>query len=248
MSTRTFALSILCFSFLCAEPAVYGFGEEEEDYETPKRRQVTLFSLQQKINEQQERIDGLTSMVEGLSASISEMQNNKNSNNGDDLIKNLIAKVDEINANYVSKAELNGVKNGNTKPQNVAVSTKSTAPLSLSSRYTQAVRDYGKRRYANAKEGFELTDSKAYKSAPSNYYLGEIAYYTQNYNDAIFYYKKSAGLNDKASYMDVLFLHIALSLEKTGKKAQAKAFYAMILQNHKGTKSAEIAKKNMERL
>jgi len=67
--------------------------------------------------------------------------------------------------------------------------------------------------------------------AASNYYLGEIAYYTKNYQDAYFYFKKSAGLYDKASYIDTLLLHTAISLEKTGDKAQAKIFYQTVIDD-----------------
>ena len=83
--------------------------------------------------------------------------------------------------------------------------------------------------YDDAKKRFTIADAKGYKPAASNYYLGEIAYYTQQYEDAIFYYKKSAGLYDKAEYIDVLLLHTAISLERTGNKEQAKLFYQNII-------------------
>jgi len=38
---------------------------------------------------------------------------------------------------------------------------------------------------------YKLVHKKGYKPAASNYYLGEISYYTKKYADAIFFYKKS---------------------------------------------------------
>ena len=99
-----------------------------------------------------------------------------------------------------------------------------------------------------AQKRFEITDAKSYKPAASNYYLGEIAYYTKKYEDAIFYFKKSAGIYDKASYIDTLLLHTAVSLEKNGDKAQAKVFYENIIENYAEKKSAKIAKDRLKKL
>ena len=45
-------------------------------------------------------------------------------------------------------------------------------------RYSEGVRLFQKKRYDEAKKRFVLTDTRGYKPAASNYYLGEIAYYT----------------------------------------------------------------------
>jgi len=114
--------------------------------------------------------------------------------------------------------------------------------------YSEGVRLFVKKRYSEAKKRFAITDIKGYKPAASNYYLGEIAYYTKKYEDAIFHFKKSAGLYDQASYIDVLLLHTAISLEKSGDKAQARAFYENIIENYQGKKSARIAKEKLKKL
>ena len=81
-----------------------------------------------------------------------------------------------------------------------------------------------------------------YKTAASNYYLGEIAYYTHNYQDAVAYYKLSASLYDQASYMDVLFLHTAIALDKSGEKEQARSFYQHVIDTYPNKKSAAVAR------
>ena len=247
-----------------AEPSVYGFGSDESTQyqESSSSSKRSIASLQQKIAQQDERIDGLITIIEGLSASLNELQmrgtqstsgNTKGSN--DALLQKLAGMIDDINANYVSKEELQqilgkksskkstGNKKSTSKKTKDSISGKSNATL-----YSENVRYFVKKRYTEAQKRFTITDTKRYKPAASNYYLGEIAYYTKKYEDAIFYFKKSAGLYDQASYIDTLLLHTAVSLEKSGDKGQAKAFYENIIANYKGKKSAQIAKERLKKL
>ncbi len=237
-------LSVINTMVVHAEPSVYGFGSDDT---TEQRRSSSpsrsIASMQQKIAEQDERIDGLTTIIEGLSASLNELQmrevqgSSVNTNlPNDDLLKKLAGMIDEINANYVSKEELQASlgkkqfkapskKKTTTKKSEVSSSQKGNDSLENKSNatlYSEGVRFFVKKRYTEAQKRFAITDTKRYKPAASNYYLGEIAYYTKKYEDAIFYFKKSAGLYDQASYIDTLLLHTAVSLEKTGDKGQAK--------------------------
>jgi len=221
----------------------------------------TMASMRQRIMEQDERIDGLTTIIEGLSASLNELRasgqykiEDKSVDSSDELLQKLAVMIDEINANYVRKDELSQLlhKKNTTKVQkghsleekdNTSKKAKSNATL-----YSEGVRYFVKKRYDEAKKRFSITDKKGYKPAASNYYLGEIAYYTKQYEDAIFYYKKSVGLYDKASYIDTLLLHTAISLDKTGKKSQAKVFYENIIDNYPTKKTAKIAKDRLKKL
>ncbi len=246
-----------------AEPSVYGFGSDENTNNTqiPVSSKGTIASLQQHIAEQDERIDGLTTIIEGLSAAINELQQSRGKNTssleGNDssdtaLLKKLAEMIDEINANYVTKEELQAAlgKKSTVKPSIKASNTKkeSLQGTSNAKLYSEGVRHFVKKRYDEAQKRFTITDTKGYKPAASNYYLGEIAYYTKKYEDAIFYFKKSAGIYDKASYIDTLLLHTAVSLEKTGDKGQARAFYENIIENYAGKKTAKIAKERLKKL
>lgn len=253
---------------LQAEPSVYGFGSSESNTHTSQssvNSKRTLSALKQHIAQQDERIDGLTTVIEGLSASLHELQMKRintpvitdNGQSNDALLQKLAAMIDDINENYVSKEELQKalgnkpVSKKNTskhaeksaKQEKDSLQGKSNAKL-----YSEGVRLFAKKRYAEAYKRFTVTDTKGYKPAASNYYLGEIAYYTKKYEDAIFYFKKSAGIYDKASYIDTLLLHTAVSLEKSGDKAQAKAFYENIIENYSANNSAKIAKQRLKKL
>ena len=253
---------VVSTSSVWAESSLYGFGVEEK---TPQVEQTpapltTMAAMRQKIAEQDERIDGLTTIIEGLSASLNEMHSNgastsaKSTQNSDALLQKLAGMIDEINTNYVRRDELNKVlSNGGMKstqkksPKNVS-KVDNLAGKSNASLYSEGVRHFVKKRYSEARKRFTITDTKGYKPAASNYYLGEIAYYTKQYEDAIFYFKKSAGLYDKASYIDTLLLHTAISLDKTGEKGQARVFYENIIENYPGKKTAKIAKDRIKRL
>jgi len=255
-------LFALCSTIIYAEESLYGFGIEEETMSAQQSAPLnSMFAMRQKILEQQERIDGLTTVIEGLSASVNELRSSNTSvtdettSKNDTLLQKLAGMIDEINANYVSKDELArilGKQKITSKPK-----AKKTTPSvedttlngkSKASLYSEGVRHFVKHRYSEAKKRFTITDTKSYKPAASNYYLGEIAYYTKQYEDAIFHYKKSAGLYDKASYMDTLLLHTAISLEKTGEKQQARIFYENIVDSYPGKKTAKIAKDRVKKL
>lgn len=252
-----------------AEPSVYGFGSVENindaqmnNTQVSANTPRTMASLQQHVAEQDERIDGLTTIIEGLSASLNELQQRsgqintstieENRPSDDALLQKLAAMIDEINAKYVSKEELQKVLGRKSTGSNVVKEKQSNQTdfqgKSNAQLYSEGVRYFVKKRYEEAQKRFTLTDAKRYKPAASNYYLGEIAYYSKKYEDAIFYFKKSAGIYDKASYIDTLLLHTAVSLEKSGDKAQAKAFYENIIQNYAGKKTAKIAKERLKKL
>jgi TolA-binding protein len=238
-------------------------------YEPPKsipakqviiQNRKTITALKRRVSELEERMAGLTSLLEGQNATIAEMKmvnsmGARNSSGTDNtaLIKELGVMIDKINTSYVSKEELQKILDGkkisaskpkiNKQETNESLEGRSTAKI-----YSEGVRLFIKQRYDEAEKRFTITDTKGYKPAASNYYLGEIAYYTKKYEDAIFFYKKSVSLYDQASYIDVLLLHTAISLEKTGDKAQAKTFYKNIIDNYPDKKSAKIAKEKLKKL
>ncbi len=256
-------LFFLISTLLLAEPSVYGFDNSYNKGSNTgvsvKQNKRSIASLKREIDKQNERIDGLISLIEGLNNSIAELQNSSHStsvsssNSSSIELQNLVSRVDTIDDTYVTKETLEKALSSNStltttsKPN--AIETKPTLDKKdISKVYSEGVRLFQKKRYNEARKRFEITDKKGHKPAASNYYMGEISYYTKNYDDAIFYFKKSAGLYDKASYMDVLLLHAGISLSYIGDKEQAKMFYENIIENYQGKNSAKIAQEKLERL
>ena len=243
------------------EPSVYGAGDIDSasPYGLTKTEQTilenkkTIQTLYNRMTELQRKMDGLTTIIEGQNKEILElreqveMQTSTGSSNGDDnqtysLLMQMGETIDHINNTYVSKDELKKQLAG-SRPS----SSNLGSPIGSNSAntYRKGVQLFGRHSYGAAKERFEKSLASNYKPASSNYYLGEIAYYTHNYKDAVAYYKQSASLYDKASYMDVLFLHTAISLDKNGEKAQAQSFYQHVIDNYPNKKSAAIARKRL---
>jgi len=98
------------------------------------------------------------------------------------------------------------------------------------------------------KNGFKILLKKAYKKAPTEFYLGEIAYKKGRYKKAIEYYQESATLNDKASYMDKLLYHTAVALNKKGKNQEAKIFLKAVIDGDGDSKIKDKAKKYLNKL
>ncbi|MBN2721327.1 MAG: hypothetical protein JXQ77_00750 [Campylobacterales bacterium] len=205
-----------------------------------------IIMLEQKIQEQNERIDGLTSLVEGLNVKIMELEEinrNQDSKNDMKLIQHLGKMIDDLNASCVKKDELYKILKANSKIENVTLSSKSSTKELA---YANGITLFRAKQYDKAQEQFLDAKKQGYKAASTNYYLGEIAYYQKRYKDAIFYYKSSAKLDDKANYIDTLLLHTAISLENTNDKAQAKLFYETIIKKYPANESAKIAKSKLD--
>ena len=274
MLTKKTVLTFALLGSLTAFAEFDGFGYDappQDTYKEPGKKipakqviiqnRKTITALKRRVDELEERINGVTSLMEGLNATIAEMKmaegmgvnaSTPKTPDNTQLLKELGLMIDNISANYVSKDDLKQALAGKKISKNRTKKPTSTSPSldgkSTSGIYSEGVRLFVKQRYDEAEKRFLITDKKGYKPAASNYYLGEIAYYTKKYEDAIFFYKKSASLYDQASYIDVLLLHTAISLEKTGDKGQAKTFYKNIVDNYPDKKSAKIAKDKLKKL
>ncbi|MDD5406762.1 MAG: hypothetical protein PHE73_07505 [Sulfurovaceae bacterium] len=223
------------FGLLCF--CTFSYGAE-----APVSNNTAL--LEQKIQEQNERIDGLTSIVEGLNTKISELEeinNNSDSKNDKKLIEDLGKMIDDINSKCVTKDELKKILDEHSNKYDSAASIPDKTKA-----YDNGILFFRNKQYDKAKEQFLAADKQGYKSAATNYYMGEIAYYEKRYKDAIFYFKKSAKLDDQANYIDILLLHTAISLENTNDKSQAKLFYETIIEKFPIKDSAKIAKKRLD--
>lgn len=259
---------------LWAEPSVYGFDDEYiedspniavEDNRHHKdisgvvdegvidkssnytNTTTTIEALKEQVDEQSERIDGLITIIDGLSKSLKEIRQSSKVSSSYDI------PIEDIKEDEVVEADANVKVDNITSVEPIVYDTSvkpETKPEVKSNNliFSEGVTSFLNKEYTKAKERFTLTDSKGYKVGTSNYYLGEIYYYTKDYKSAIFHYKKSAGVDDKASYMDTLLLHTGISFENSGKKEKAKAFYQNIIANYPKNKTAKIAKDKLRNM
>ena len=163
-----------------------------------------------------------------------------------DTIIKLSLLLNAINKDYVTKAEFNNLVNSVNKFKNlIAKELKGTgksksknSSINSGDLYDQAKSNFNKKYYTKSIENYELLIKRNYKPAYSHYMIGEMNYRRKNYANAITYFKKSASLYSKASYMPNLMLHTAVSMSKTGDSKHAKSFFNALISKYPNSKEA----------
>lgn len=193
--------------------------------------------------------------------------NKKNIDSLKSAIEKVSSEVDKINKSYISDKEFkknmdqfvtveefNALKkslNLNSSNKNKSIITeKSVKSENLSGDEKSDLMDEGKELFkkdyfSKAIPIFEKLLELNYKPAESNFYLGQMWYYRKKYEDALSYYKKSAMLYDKASWMPTLLLHSAISFEKLGDFENSAKFYETLITVYPDSNEAKKADKNL---
>ncbi len=195
------------------------------------------------------RIDAIEKKVEVVGENLEKFMKaqDKNFEKINGVLKQLSKMIDGINSDYVSRKDMKSVMGGETPPKKETQKKselaleKTSSDKSPSDIYKDAESAYFAKNLADAKNGFEESIKKNYKPATANYYLGEIAFKEKRHKDAIYFYKTSAGLYDKASYMPNLLYHTALSFEATGDKTNATKFFQSVVDTFPDSKEAKLA-------
>jgi TolA-binding protein len=231
----------------------------ESVYESDSRRLNKALKEVNKIVEEKEAQDAKIEDMKSVLNQLMQLQEENNARTSKNIailkssIKKLTKLVNKINSNYISVKEFeatmkqfsNGSAKVTTKNKTKSKSSKIDSKKSSAQLMKEAKAYFNKQYYKNAIPIFEALLQKNYKPAESNFYLGEIWYNRKKYSDAINYFKKSAVLYDKASWMPKLLLHSAISFEKLGDVDNASSFYSTLIDVYGDTKEAKIAKKKL---
>lgn len=250
-------------------PIEKGIYSNKQDIKDIKSK---LFGLESEVKELQVSIEGIRSVFEGEMGKLSKSrvqdganttqaakiderllsienaikEQNSNINKINTVLKELSSVVDSINSRYVSKDELEDLKKDISDRVKTATSSKATDSFNAKDNFklfNEGESMLKKGNLSGAKKRFEFTLKNSYKPAASNYYLGEIAYKSKDYKNAIVYYKNSAQIYDKADYMPSLLLHLGVSLKKVGDKKNSELFLKNLLEVYPDSKEAVEAKK-----
>jgi len=176
------------------------------------------------------------------------------------VIDELSLLINSINAKYITRDEFNLLVDdvnsfkalivkelkAQKKVHVKKVSKSPFANMTNGDVATKAKRLFDKQYYTDAIKYYKYLIEKNYRPAQSHYMIGEMYYKRKNYADAISYFKKSATLYSKASYMPNLMLHTANSMDRTGDKQHARNFYRGILAKYPSSKEAIEAQKSLE--
>ncbi|EAJ2295640.1 hypothetical protein CXE64_00425 [Campylobacter coli] len=212
--------------------------------------------------------NNLSTELQNLKAYVEESRKIQDANNKQikKILTELSSLVDSINANYVSKDDLNstnlGIKNTVVVPlsiddKNITSSDENNASVApvqekevkqIDDSWKKkknneildlAIKDLNNNSYENSKIKLNYLISKQYKPARANFWLGEIEYKQKKYNNAIAYYKKSSALSTKGDYFPKLLYHTAISLDKIGDPKTANGFYKALKTNYLNSPEAK---------
>ncbi len=219
-------------------------------------------TLSEKDSSDIENLKSVSSQILSIQEEISA-ENKKNLSNFKKAISKFSKKINIINSSYISekefksnmnqfitRREFNAFKKSlgaktSSKIKSNAKNKKISSINDKKSMMSEALRLFKKDYFTKAIPIFEDLIAANYKPASNNYYLGEIHYYRKKYADAISYFKISAMLYDKASYMSKLLLHSAISFEKTKDFSNAANFYSSLIDIYPDSKEAKTATKNL---
>ncbi|MEA2049654.1 MAG: hypothetical protein U9O56_02830 [Campylobacterota bacterium] len=162
----------------------------------------------------------------------------------------IVVLVNDINSKYVTKTEFNKlIEILDKKESQKQVSKKNNTPKynKTKKELIEEVRVLFKKDYfTKALPILEYLIKNNYRPAECNFYVGEIKFYRDKYKDALYFFKKSMLLYDKAKYLPKLLLHSAISFEKTGQDDNALKFYTTLLEVYPDTIEAKEASKKIK--
>lgn len=247
-------------------------GSTKKDMQNLKGRAETqsdkIFELQNKIKALETSIDGMKSIYEGQARNLNILTNKintldsvnpsgesrsmlesqvaintrniqtlteslKNLSNSILQIKGMLGEIQQVEADKLKETQgANNIEKVEFKKDKARRGEifKEARRLTYSKKFDEAIVRYN---------WFIEID---YKKAESHYMLGNIAYEQNKYNDAIYHYKESAILDDKAGYMPRLLLNCANSLRVLERSEDAKNFYNSLIARFPNSTEAKDAK------
>ena len=127
----------------------------------------------------------------------------------------------------------------------VAVATSPLEKMPNSDVDNEAIKYFDSKQYDKAQEYYLHLIKNNYRPAHSHYRVGEVYYNKKDYGNAISYFKKSASLYSKASYMPSLMLHTAISMHRTKDLDNAKKFYNAVVAKYPNSSESKEALKQL---
>lgn len=179
--------------------------------DTIGKQETSIQSLQSSLDYQGE-------LVKQHSATIADMQKAIDQLNAK--LSDLTTLTTKLNQEILVelRAESSGQSKSSLKSQTDKPSTKQADTGSRAEAFTklshkevfdEARKLYKEKKLLESKKRYEWLVQRNYRPATSLYMLGEIEYQRGKFAEAIGFYKKSASIDDKASYMPILLWHTA---------------------------------------
>ncbi|MGX3012174.1 tetratricopeptide repeat protein [Helicobacter sp. 23-1044] len=183
-------------------------------------------ALKEQVDSNSKNIQTLTDSLNALSESITQ-------------IKTLLGEIKQVEldkqAEQREQREISSIAFSKDKAKKDEI-FKEARRLTYSKKFNEAIARYNWLIEIN------------HKKAESHYMLGNIAYEKNKYDDAIYHYKESATLDERAKYMPRLLLNCANSLRVLGRNDDAKNFYNSLIARFANSTEAKDAKTQLKKL
>ncbi|MGX2983735.1 tetratricopeptide repeat protein [Helicobacter sp. 23-1045] len=183
-------------------------------------------ALKEQVESNSKNIQTLTDSLNALSESITQ-------------IKTLLGEIKQVEldkqAEQREQREISSIAFSKDKAKKDEI-FKEARRLTYSKKFNEAIARYNWLIEIN------------HKKAESHYMLGNIAYEKNKYDDAIYHYKESATLDERAKYMPRLLLNCANSLRVLGRNDDAKNFYNSLIARFANSTEAKDAKTQLKKL
>ena len=150
---------------------------------------------------------------------------------------NTITQQKKNDVDFKKKSDTQDIENQTQNSQNI----KQNTPKSSAEILKEADELYKNKNYTDAKGLYSTLKTVKFQPAKVNFMLGEIAYFEQDYNTALVYYKTSLNLSDESEFMSKLLYHSAISLDKIGDTKNANKFYSYLKSKFPNSKEANAA-------
>lgn len=197
-------------------------------------------SLKDKVDENTKGIESLNKGMGEIKDSISQIQ---------EMLSSIIKNVNDSKKSKNSENTLaeNALDNTDNKKVDDKSSPQFDENINKDDFFKETRRLVYAKKFDDAISRYTWLIKMNYKVAESNYMLGNIYYETNKYKDAVYHYKESAVLDDKAKYMPRLLLNSANSFRVLGDSSNAKKFYNSLLSLFPDTSEAVDAKKQLDK-
>ncbi|WP_181231795.1 tetratricopeptide repeat protein [Helicobacter pylori] len=228
-------------------------ASQEVQANTLKQQSQTLEDLRNEIRANQQAIQQLDKQNKEMSELLTKLSQDLVSQIA--LIQKAL-KEQEEKAEKPLKSSVPTNKNPSLKaeaPKNQEKKTQEKAKVEFNKDlskqkeiFQEALSFFKNKSYAEAKERLLWLEANSYRLYYVRYVLGEVAYGEKRYREAIKYYKESALLNKKASYMPVLLWHTAWSFKKIKDDQNYYKFLNTLQHLYPSSEQAKMAQKILE--
>jgi len=214
-----------------------------------KIQDLLIISNQKKVNI---TLAELSKQIEITLGELSKQidMNSKNISLLKESMDKIVKTVNDINAKYVTKSEFKNLlslldkrekKSNNNSSKQSKLNSKNPKVMMKEVRIL-----FKKDNFTRAIPILKHLITIKYRPAECNYYLGDIHYYRKDYRKALYYFKISMTLYDKAKYLPKLLLHSAISFDKLNDTENAQNFYNTLVDIYPDTNEAKEASKKIK--